>query len=171
MHPNLFDAMRIYINTSTQLLADDYAGLIAAIQHVGSSRFVPEWQDVDMLVLLKDGVDVEQWQPLGKADRGYWVDCDGAEYDMESHLMTWKAMRRGRANLIITNQAGFASLFLLADEACVALNLTDKRQRIILHSVIRDGLSHSDAAARARDREARARHRVAVKKAPTGDML
>ena len=167
MHPHLFDALRIYINDSTQLLADDHEGLILSIQHVGSSRFVPEWQDVDMLVLLRDGVDVEQWKPLGNDACGYWVDCDGAEYDTDSHLMTWKALRRGRANIIVTNQAGFASLFLLADEACVALNLTDKFQRIVLHSVIRDGLSHSDAEARARDREARARHRVAFQ---TGDM-
>lgn len=103
-----------------------------------------EPKDVDFLVLLAD--DPENLDTVfERADDVLPGDLSMEEYkDWDED---WCSMRRGKANYIVTTCPDLYAKSLLANDVVRLLKLTDKRDRVAVHRLIRDG--HSVEQARA----------------------
>ena len=119
-------------------LANDDNNEILTMQHVGSSRFLQNWDDVDVIVLLNGGMDPAYWAPNTGVGRVF-ESCALEEYESGDSLL-WAAKRCGSINLICTIDPEWYSKFTQADEVVCALRLREKVQRIIVHRVVRDSL-------------------------------
>ncbi|PPE71465.1 hypothetical protein C1702_00225 [Caldimonas thermodepolymerans] len=110
---------------------------------VGSSRIVEDPQDLDVLVLLprrhgNEGTSLARdAEETALAAFGQdWQACRES-YELLGHH--WCALRRGPINLIVTTDPDWFSRFRRADEVCVALKLTNKADRKVVHRIVRDG--------------------------------
>ena len=115
---------------------------VVAASHVGSSRYREDYNDLDIAVLLHEGIDVQAWADNYKA-QGY-TSCshyaDGGTDD------EWTALRSSDLNLIAMTSVARYHKTLLADEVCKALDLKAKVDRIKVYHVVRDGASAEEAA-------------------------
>ena len=111
---------------------------------VGSALYMPAEKigDVDFVVLLAAGNDALQYIDDTIKDAG-WEWC--GEYDTQGG--EWGAIRSGPVNLIVTHSREFFDGFRAAAEVCKALRLGSKLDRMIVHRVVRDGLSADEARA------------------------
>lgn len=119
----------------TMRMLDNHTNVIQS-QHVGSLLIDGvEAKDIDFLVLMDNTrvVTDARW-----AFGGDWVLPSGEYSDTDD---TWCAIRKGDINLILTNDARWYERCKLANEVCVALQVQDKKDRIRVYRVIRDGKS------------------------------
>lgn len=101
---------------------------------IGSAMFLPEeaCQDVDFAVLTAGGAREDFLRLVGEG----WEDC-AEQYDLQDG--TWGSVRRGDINLMITSDKAWYDRYKLAMEVCKALRLTEKKDRIAVCRVVRDG--------------------------------
>lgn len=134
----LLDAAKMAETLREELLLLDR---VQDVTHIGSSRYWEQYADVDLLVLIEG--EVTSWR---RSDGD--VLCSG-EYaflpEASGGHMQWKALRNGDVNLIVTNDLLFYARYLNADEVCRALELPHKYQRVIVHRVLRDGMTWQEA--------------------------
>jgi hypothetical protein len=137
----------LIITTLDELRAND---TVMACKLVGTAAYPPgivDPKDVDFLVLCKgdvvgmleaDDEDVprhafgEGWDNGGSNA----LDADGDQ---------WGSIRRGDVNLILTTDGGWYARSVQASEVCVALQLTEKFDRIVAYRVVRDGFAPAQA--------------------------
>jgi len=119
---------------------------VLACTMVGSALYHPKPNDIDFLVL----VDASSFFPTGEeaSPAGRWLfgpdwDTCAGEYDDQDS--TWGALRKGKANLIVTVNRGWYDRMVLASKVCEALKLMDKGDRIVVHRVVRDGYEPHEA--------------------------
>jgi len=104
---------------------------------VGSVAMFEEGNDLDFSVLVAVE-DIKEYltchREEGKALHG-WAYTD---YDTDGPRQ-WAALRKGHVNLLITNSKEHHEGNITATQVCKALDLRDKRKRIIVHRIVRDG--------------------------------
>ena len=97
-------------------------------------------KDVDVLVLVEE--DYNLIQRL----QGFWA-CEETQYSAEDD--GWCAYRGGTVNLILTSRADFYAKWVQAGQMCAKLGVTDRRVRVFIHELVRDGTAPTDALVRA----------------------
>lgn len=100
---------------------------------IGSAMYLPDPNDIDFAVLI-DGDDAVKFA-TDLEDSG-WGMC--GDYDTGKDAL-WCAIRKGKINLMITRSQDFYDKYLAAMEVCKALHLIDKRDRIAVCAIVRDG--------------------------------
>lgn len=102
-------------------------------------------QDYDCMVLLKPGIDPMSWWPTRST---VWEPC--SDYDAESG--EWRAIRefdadeeKLRLNFIVTSNKEQFARSITASEVCEALRITEKRTRIVVWRIVRDGFDVESA--------------------------
>lgn len=118
---------------------------VSAWRLIGSAQYLPEAQvnDVDFAVLLQPALDPARYAT--SLEETGWGKC--SEYDQTTGL--WFAVRRGDLNLMLTSDPEFYEKYLRAMEVCQGLRLAEKAHRIVVCSIVRDGLSAAEARNRA----------------------
>lgn len=116
---------------------------VVDIALVGSALYMPaeEVGDVDFAVLIGDGHEAMQYldDTLNEGDGWDWC----GEYD--TALGEWGAIRRENVNLMITHSLAFFEGFKMAAQVCKVLRLQSKLDRMVVHRVVRDGMSADEA--------------------------
>lgn len=113
---------------------------------IGSAMYLPADQvaDVDYAVLLAPSMDkglVEQFCQVELNEKHGFEHC--SDYDIDG---SWRAMRRGDLNLMVTSDAAWFERYLTAMEVCKALRLTKKDDRILVCMIVRDGRTADQVA-------------------------
>lgn len=112
--------------------------------HPAGSRYVCNppsmFTDVDFLVYTENGVDDVL------IARGY-VKTEFKEYanmfssDGKNVFQPW---RKGKINLVVTSSIQYAESFHTAAAICKTNNVLDKLDRVIIHEIIRGGITDPD---------------------------
>jgi hypothetical protein len=101
---------------------------------VGSAHTVGDGfqaNDVDILVLVTDLADAIDWCHA----QGFESMDGRKDYAFEvSH-----PVKRGKTNLLLTQDGPWYRRFKAAAEVCRYLQLTDRTQRVVVHKIVRDG--------------------------------
>ncbi len=95
--------------------------------------------DVDVLVLVETSDDVCSCPAGFEASSALYGDGD----------VDWASYRRGDVNLILCRDGGFYYRWMQAAVLCGQLSLTDRRARVLLHELLRDGRGIETALRRA----------------------
>lgn len=99
---------------------------------VGSTYILGQGADIDILVLVPN-----RFQFANRMEKDGWV-LEGAAHYPDNDFTS---VRQGKYNVLITSDASWFARFKTAAEVCKALRLEDKEQRILVHSIVRDGMS------------------------------
>lgn len=105
---------------------------------IGSASYMPEAaEDVDYLLLVKGNAIA-----LGGAMEsvGGWENCSDYEGVPENESL-WTAIRKGFLNLMLTHDKAFFDKFVAATEVCKALKLTEKKDRVMVCQIVREGIT------------------------------
>jgi hypothetical protein len=115
-----------------------------------------EPKDVDFLVLCRgDNVGMGVLEPHDLED--YPRHAFGAGWDnggsnaLDADGDQWGSIRRGDINLILTTDAEWYDRSVKASAVCVALQLTEKFDRIVAYRVVRDGFAPAHARVEAQE--------------------
>jgi hypothetical protein len=138
----------LIIATAVELLANNK---VARFALVGTAAYPDEAgvdpKDIDFLVLchgetvgMNDLIDTS----LPRHAFGEGWD-NGGSNALDAEGDQWGSIRRGDVNLILTTDAGWYDRSIKASDVCVALQLTEKFDRIVAYRVIRDGFEPADA--------------------------
>ena len=94
-----------------------------------------EPKDLDILVYREEGVS-----PLLK----YLTDCgyviEGAGSDEYPEDIGFKSLRKGVANVIVTQDIVFYNNFRRASQICKELDLKERSKRVLVHKIIFQGV-------------------------------
>lgn len=101
-----------------------------AVRMVGSQYVLGYGSDVDFVALVASVEDTVQVM----VDNG-WALGSSDEYPTD----TFKSLRCGDVNVMVTSSVKFYSEYVLASEVCKVLQLKNKVDRIRVHRVIMDG--------------------------------
>lgn len=124
---------------------------------VGSAVYCEDAKDVDILVLTQP----EHTEFIGSTDApnparwmfgSEWELCVGEYDDMDDK---WGAIRKGPVNLIVTVDPDWFDRACTASDVCVALNLTRKRDRLLVWRIVRDGMNPLSAEVSVKEWEAK----------------
>ena len=105
---------------------------VAYASLVGSTAVLGEGADVDLLVMLEQGVKHKGWKAREES-----IPCLDNTYEGSGDF---SASRAGVFNYIVVDDQELYSGWLAAGEVCKYLQLKDKAQRIAVHRIVRDGL-------------------------------
>lgn len=127
--------------------ADDYIQKLLGVIDcalIGSALYLPATaNDIDFAVLLWPNVTPAEFC----ADlRGQgFASC--SKYEHMPPESDWLSVRNGMLNLMVTANRKFFDGYVTAMQVCLALHLTDKRDRILVCKIVRDGMTAAQAKA------------------------
>lgn len=111
---------------------------------IGSALYLPETaNDLDFAVLLwPNKTPAEFCATL--CNQGFSSCSKYAHMPVESD---WLSVRNGMLNLMVTADREFFDGYVTAMQVCLALHLTEKRDRILVCKIVRDGMTAVQAKA------------------------
>ena len=101
---------------------------------VGSAAYRRKPNDVDFVVLLAPGLKLGEFA-LAMYDSGWSISN---EYKLRNGGDCWTSVRRGKLNLILTDNRKFFDGYVLSTEVCKVLRLAKRDDRVAVHEVVRD---------------------------------
>lgn len=100
---------------------------------VGAAMYLEPINDYDILVLVGENFAIApDWQP-----------CMSDAYETPDH--NFRAYRKGMLNFIVLTDEELYKRYLLAAAVCAAVKVQDKKDRIVVHRMIRDGKTEAQA--------------------------
>lgn len=114
----------------------NWAILPQGIEHIGSSTYHSDANDVDIMVMVPDK---QAYMELCHA-LGFSYAPNANEYPGE-----WESMKKGDLNLLITADSDYYYASRTASDVCRALKLKTRKERVIVHRVIVDKMRHQEA--------------------------
>lgn len=125
---NLYDA-QVFLNRNFGIPSEQVA-------LVGSTYSLGHGNDLDILVLGDMYALSNTLEGMGWTRETLFIHYDNTDFI---------SLRKDNVNLLLTDDQEFFERFKLAAEVCKVLNLADRRARILVHRVVRDGLSSEEA--------------------------
>lgn len=131
---NQVNAQNLWVDTFNEI--QGWPILPRSVELIGSATYIPEPQDVDIMILVYDRDPyLEQC-----ASKGF-IGLPNPDYPDE-----WVSLKRGGVNLLITSDDKYFLDSQVAAWVCQGLGLQTRKQRVIVHRIIVDNYSAQGAA-------------------------
>lgn len=99
----------------------------------GAAVYLEPINDYDILILAGENFAIApDWEP-----------CMSDAYETPDH--NFRAYRKGLLNFIVLTDPDLYTRYSLASAVCAAVKVADKKDRIVVHRMIRDGKTEAEA--------------------------